>query len=108
MRDWHSRGAAVLAGHDAADAADMEVCPFQVDGAEIDADMAGEPTLRRIDQHAQIGVRPFDMAPRQLLDDVRPEHRVIQGLDLLPGSVAIEYVDLDAHRFLADFPCGRL
>src|SRR5262249_55227986 len=57
--------AAVLAGHDAADAADMDPVPVPADRAEIDADMAGKPVVGRIDQHAQIRMRPFDMAPGQ-------------------------------------------
>ena len=89
--------AAVLAGHDAADAADMDLVGVPVDGAEIDADMAGEPALGRIDQHAQVGVRPFDVAPRQLPDDLPTKDRVVQGLGPVPGGFAIEDVDFEAH-----------
>jgi len=75
----------------------MDVVAVPVDGPEVDADMAGQPALGRVDQDAEIGIRPNDMAPGQLLDDAPAEDARMQGLDLLPGGVAIEDVDLDAN-----------
>src|SRR5205807_1075787 len=67
--------AAILTGHDAADAADMDVMAVPVDGTEVDAGVAGKPALGRVDQHAQIGMRPDDMAPGKFLDALASEHR---------------------------------
>src|SRR6266702_7492171 len=51
--------AAVLAGHDAADAADVNLAPIPRRGPEVNADMAGQPARGRLDQHAEIGVGPI-------------------------------------------------
>src|SRR6202012_4314473 len=84
-----ARAAAILTGHDAANAADMDLVAVPVDRAEIDADMAGEPAFGRIDQHAQVRMRPFDVTPRQLRDDLFPEYRIVQGLGPFPGGVTV-------------------
>jgi hypothetical protein len=93
--------------YDAADTADMDLPAIPVDGAEIDADMTGQSALRRVDQHPQIRMCPFDVTPRQFLDDFLPEHRFMQRLGLPPRGVAIEDVDLDAHRVALGYLWGR-
>ena len=67
-------------------------------GAEIDADMAGKPVAGwRVNQHAQVGMSPFDVTPGQLFDQMLRPDRLQQRLGLLPGSVPVQDVDLDAH-----------
>jgi hypothetical protein len=60
-------GPAIFAGRNPADAADIDLASVPHDGAEVDADMAGQSGLdrflRRVNQHAQVGMGPFDMAP---------------------------------------------
>src|SRR5690242_4082664 len=90
--------ATVLARHDPADTADMDLLAIPVDGAEIDADVTGQSRFGCVDEHAQIRMRPFDVAPRQFLDDFLPEHRFMQRLGPPPRGVTIENVDFDAHR----------
>src|SRR5207245_7549334 len=105
--DRHGRvaaAAAVLARADAADAADMRFLSVPGYGAEVDADMADQTILGRLDQNAQIGMGPFDVAPRQLLDDVRSPHRLMQRLRDRPRRAAVQDVDFDAHRFRRSAP----
>src|ERR1700756_2665451 len=87
---------AVLARHDAANAADVDIVSVPDDGAEIDTNMAGEPVWR-VDQDAQIGMCPLNVSPRLVGRLARPD-RVMQGFNPLPRCVSVQDVDFDAHR----------
>jgi hypothetical protein len=65
---------AVFAGHDAADAADVNLASVKGDGPEVNPDVTGETAGRRLDQHAQVGVGPFDVSP--LFEDMRRPDRL--------------------------------
>src|SRR4029450_12380453 len=92
--------APVLARADAADAAGMDLLPVPGDGPEIDADMADEAVLGRLNQHAKIGIGPFDVSPGWFLRGVLAPDRAEQRLCDRPRGVTVQNVDFDAHRSL--------
>jgi hypothetical protein len=84
-------------GCDPANAADVN--PLAVPGhcPEENADVADERAVIGLDQHAQIRVRPFDMAPGKLLHLRRRPNCIQQLLGPWPGFVATDNFDFDAH-----------
>src|SRR6202022_2207983 len=88
---------AIRAGRNTADAADVEFAPVPADGPEVNSDMTGKTARGRVNQHAQVGVGPFDLAPGQLLDDIGRPDRVEQRFYHRPRCVSVQNVDFDAH-----------
>ncbi|WP_247299514.1 hypothetical protein [Bradyrhizobium sp. 179] len=62
--------------------------------------MADETILGRFDQHAEIGIGPFDISPGLIRNHVRAPDRLVQRLRDRPRGVAVQNVDFDAHDFL--------
>ena len=100
-RGWHSRGRGNPRGSQTPPMPPtFDLAPVPGDGAEVDADMADKSAAgfpRRLDQHAQIGMGPFDVTPWQFLDDVVGPDRVHQRFDCRPRCVPVQDVDFDTH-----------
>ena len=86
----------------------MRKTPAEAADGQVDAAVLQRLADVRADAlHAQLRVRPFDVAPRQLRDDLLPEYGIVQGLGPFPGGVAVEDVDFDGHGAGCLFPfCG--
>src|SRR6267142_5587454 len=87
----------VLAGHDPADAAGVQLAAVPGDLAAMEPNVADHVVGIVAHQDAQVGMREGDAGPRQCCDNMRRPDRVEQRLGLLPRCIPVQDVDLDAH-----------
>src|SRR5579863_6226132 len=89
--------AAIGAGRNAANAADVNLASVPGHGPEIDADVTGKAAFGRLDQHAQVRMGPFNLSPGQFLEHFVGPDGVQQRFGARPGGITVQNLDLDAH-----------
>ena len=85
-------------GRDTTYAADVNLLAVPAHCSKENADVTGEAAFVSVNEHAKVGVGPFDMAPRQFFDHDLGPYGVEQRFGQRPGLVAVQDVDLDAQN----------